>query len=550
MTELIIAVAGLLAVATTAAVAPRLRIAAPLLLVVLGIVLSFLPFVPVVDVDPEWILAGILPPLLYSASVSMPSMNFRRELGAISGLSVVLVVVSAVVLGGFFSLVIPDLSFWWGVALGAIVSPTDAVATSIVKRIGVSGRVVSVLDGESLLNDATALVLLRTAIAGTAASVSLWGVAGSFAYSVVVALVLGAVVGVGNLRLRSRVKDPTVNTVLSFTVPFLASIPAELLGASGLVAAVVAGLVTGHGAPRHLPPQHRLSETQNWHTVELVLEGAIFLIMGLELAGIVEDVHDEHSGVGIAVLVAAGALVLTLLVRAGYIVPLLLGLRRRARRKVGSKPRIDEMQQRLDGDPADLPRRTPNSPDPSPERIARIQTRLRRMLSDIDYLAAAPLGWREGSVLVWAGMRGAVTLAAAQTLPSDTPHRSLLVLVAFLVAAASLLVQGSTLGAFVRWVRPAPPDDAALLEEREEIDLLLARVREDVTTAAHGDDRPTALPDRPVDAEIAVIEAQRAAVLDARDDGTYSAPSLASALTYLDATQMSLQIKSELTDQE
>src|SRR5690348_4912913 len=194
-----------------------------------GIVVSLLPFVPAVDIDPEWILAGVLPPLLYSASVSMPSMEFRREFGAIGGLSVLLVVVSALVLGVFFSWVIPGLGIWWGIALGAIVSPTDAVATSIVKKLPVSPRVVSILEGESLLNDATALVLLRTAIAGAAASVSLWSVLGKFAFAVVVAAVIGVVVGKVNLMVRARVTDSTVNTVISFTVPFLAAIPAEEL---------------------------------------------------------------------------------------------------------------------------------------------------------------------------------------------------------------------------------------------------------------------------------------------------------------------------------
>ena len=123
-----------------------------------------------------------------------------------------------------------------------------------MKHLGVSPRAVSILEGESLLNDATALVILRAGIAGAAASVSLWTVFGQFVYAVVVAVVIGFLVGRINLRVRARVKDSAVNTVLSFTVPFLASIPAEELGASGLVAAVVAGLVTGRGAARLLSP--------------------------------------------------------------------------------------------------------------------------------------------------------------------------------------------------------------------------------------------------------------------------------------------------------
>ena len=552
MTALIIAVAGLLTVAMTAALAPRLRVAAPLLLVVLGIAISFVPGVPGIQVDPEWILAGVLPPLLYSASVSMPAMSFRRDLGAIGGLSVVLVVLSSFVLGAFFSWVIPGLDLWWGVALGAIVSPTDAVATSIVRRSGVSGRVVAVLEGESLLNDATALVLLRTAVAGTAASVSLWHVAGSFGYSVAVAVVIGAVVALVMLRVRSRVTDPTVSTVLSFTVPFLASIPSELLGTSGLVAAVVAGLVTGQGAPRRLAPQHRLSETQTWRTVELVLEGAVFLLMGLELSQIVDDVRAQHDGVGAALAIAGGAFLLSVLVRTAYVSPLVAGLRRRARRAERSRPRLDAFQLALQqpeaqrGRPADEARGPGRRPVP-PHRLEQMRTRLTRVLADIDYYLAVPLGWREGGVLVWAGMRGAVTLAAAQTLPASTPHRPLFVLVAFTVAAGSLLLQGSTLQTAVRWLRPAPVDTEALATDREDLRVLLAQVRRDVLAR----DAPTEATVRPspVDRaralELAVIAAQRTAVLDARDDGTVGVDALDDALARLDVEQVRLELADE-----
>src|SRR5699024_322683 len=137
-----------------------------------------------------WILAGVLPPLLYSAAASMPSLDFRREFTAIGSLSVVLVLVSTLVTGLFFTWAIPGLSLAWGIALGAIVSPTDAVATSIVKKTGVSPRVVTMLEGEGLLNDATALVLLRSAIAATAATVSLGGVAGSFLAALAVAIIV------------------------------------------------------------------------------------------------------------------------------------------------------------------------------------------------------------------------------------------------------------------------------------------------------------------------------------------------------------------------
>lgn len=545
MEGLIIAVGGLLLVAAASAFAPRLHVAAPLLLVVAGIAISLLPFVPAVHVNPEWIIAGVLPPLLYSTSVSMPAMNFRREFNAIGGLSVVLVVISSVVLGIFFALIIPGLGIWWGIALGAIVSPTDAVATAIVKRVGVSGRVVSVLEGESLLNDATALVLLRSAIAGTAASITFWGVLGTFVYAVVVAGVLGYAVGRLNLWVRSKVSDATVNTVISFTVPFLASIPAELLGASGLVAAVVAGLVTGHGAARRLPPQHRQSDQQNWRMVELVLEGVIFLSMGLELFGIITEVQYRNDGLGPAIVIAVGALILTLLVRAAYVAPLLAGLARRARRFASARARIDGMKRTREG-----ARRTDD-----PGRVARVATRTRRALADIDYLLAAPLGWREGGVLVWAGMRGAITLAAAQTLPAAAPDRAFLVLVAFVVAALSLLVQGGTLAMFVSWIKPAGPDVESQNAQRAELLAMLTAIEQEIRAANPPVvETPT---DTAVDAvlppsrafaarkrlTIEIIDAQRTALLDARDDGTFDADVLNNALDNLDADEISIELK-------
>ena len=450
-------VTGIIVIAGATVVGPRLRIASPLVLVAIGVGASFLPVLGSARIEPEWILEGILPPLLYSAAVSMPTMNFRREFGAISGLSVVLVVGSALLLGLFFMTFIPDLGFGWGVALGAIVSPTDAVATSIVKQTSVSKRVVAMLDGESLLNDATALVLLRTAILATSSAFAFWGAVGSFAYSVVVAIVIGVLVGWLNLALRRRIADPTVNTVISFAVPFVAAVPAGLLEASGLVAAVVAGLVTGIRAPRELSPQNRLSDSQNWRTVELVLEGAVFLTMGIQLKSIIIKVEQDHAGVGTAVLIAAGALVLTILIRAAYVAPLLAILDGRARNYTRLQTRVQSMQERMttpEGQQATFAevnvRRSPAS-ERDLERFAR---RITQSLADIEYFLRAPLGWREGTAVVWAGMRGAVTVAAAQTLPDDTPQRSVLVLIAFAVATMSLLLQGGTIGPLLRLLEP------------------------------------------------------------------------------------------------
>lgn len=607
MDLLLAGVLALLAIAAATAFAPKLGVAAPLLLTLVGLGVSLLPAVPAFEVDPEWILAGVLPPLLYSAAVSMPAMEFRRDFGAISGLSVVLVVVTSVLLGLLFTWLIPGLGLAAGIALGAIVSPTDAVATSIVKRLGVSPRVVAMLDGESLLNDASALVLLRAAIAGMAASVSIWGVAGSFVYSVVVAVLIGIAVGWVNLRVRARVSNPTVNTVISFTMPFLASIPAEHLGASGLVAAVVAGLVTGRGAAKFLSPQHRLSDVQNWRTIELVLEGGVFLVMGLELTALVDDVEAAHSGAWHAAGIAAIALVATVLIRAAYVAPLFGALARRARRAASIKAVLtdraaggtatfaaaDRRRARLEA------RRLKHRarPTPTPEQADRFRTVVRRRVADIDYYLDETLGWREGTVVVWAGMRGVVTLAAAQTLPPETPSRSLLVFIAFLVAVGSLLVQGGTLPWIVKWIVPTrDPDEGA--DERRELrrvlqtaamseladsgDPALSAVAEkmraawqvsndegagetddadtpdvpgDATDAdastGRGDEasdsrpgaRPHIDPDRVRALRLRMIRAERDALLEARDEGRFSAAALSDALEELDAEQISIEVR-------
>ena len=567
---LVVAVLGLLGIAAATAIGPKLGFSAPLLLVVVGILVSFLPFVPDVEIDPEWIIAGVLPPLLYSASVSMPSMEFRREFGAISGLSVSLVVVSSVALGLLFTWIVPGLSLAAGIALGAIVSPTDAVATSIVKRVGVTPRIVTVLEGESLLNDATALVLLRSAIAATAAAVSFWEILGDFVFAVAVAVVIGYLVGKGNLWLRSRVTDATVNTVISFTVPFLASVPSEVLGASGLVAAVVAGLVTGRGAIRSLSPQHRMSDVQNWRTIELILEGAVFLVMGLEMSAILGDLTNETRGIELGGRVAAITLLAVLVVRALFVYPMLGLQRRSSRRGASMKPQLTAFQERLenaDPDEVATPERRGGPGKGRPGRmlsaasLGRFQTRIRRKVADIDYFVAEPLGWREGTVIVWAGMRGAVTLAAAQTLPQGTPDRSLVIFIAFLVATGSLLIQGGTLPWIVRLVKPARVDREAARAEHAELLGILRRVADDVVREhrearvdadgghQHGDRDPEEDRELYRTLRLQIIHAQRETLLTARDDGTYSASVLTGVLETLDADQISMELREEHRDE-
>ncbi|MDR3203002.1 MAG: cation:proton antiporter, partial [Bifidobacteriaceae bacterium] len=334
MTLELLVLAAVAAIAGATAVSRRIGVAAPLVLVLLGVAVGFLPVTPRFEIAPDLILMGVLPPLLYSAAVSMPAMDFRRDLNAISGLSIVLVVISAVGVGALLAALVPGIGLARGIAVGAILSPTDAVATSIVRRAGAPHRVVTVLEGESLFNDASALVALRTALAATAASVSAWGVVGEFAMSVGIAVVFGIAVGQVGLRVQGRAADPAVCTAVSFLIPFVAYLPVEHVGASGLVAVVAAGLVTGHGAPRFVEPRNRMAQEQNWRTVEFLLEGAVFLGMGLQVASLIEDVESDGGSLGATVGVAALAGAAVLVIRAAYLTPLLGLLSHSAKRQM------------------------------------------------------------------------------------------------------------------------------------------------------------------------------------------------------------------------
>nr|WP_211160617.1 sodium:proton antiporter [Microbacterium sp. MF43] len=585
---LVLAILGIVVIALATAIAPRLNIAGPLILVLIGIGVGLLPFVSVPQVNPEFILVGVLPPLLYSAAVALPAIEFRRDFGPIAGLSFVLVIVSSIIVGGFLMLVIPGLDPAIAVALGAILSPTDAVATSIVKRLGVSGRVVTMLEGESLLNDATALVLLRTMIATAAiatagsavedAEVSA-GFLPAFAWGVLVAVVVGAVVGWLNLRLRSLIGHSAANTAIGFVIPFAAYLPTEELGGSGLVAAVVAGIVTGQGSARWFTPEQRMSDEHNWRTIELVLEGAVFLLMGLELKDIVTGNIEDHNGLGTGLAIALGALVLLLAVRGVYVSLLVWAQSRRARS--ARRRRLERISDTIDDIASGErpvrradPRRRGRGGDRALEdprtqrRLAAMRGRVTRSLRDLNYYQASPLGWKHGAVIVWAGMRGVVTLAAAQTLPTGTPERALLVFVAFAVAVMSLMLQGFTLPWLVRMLRLQPTDEHRV--DRAEQDELDERLRDAAASALSDpalrrrdgrtfpaelvafvgtklidppDDETTAAARDALELRLVLIEAMRRRLNELSSGGEFSTGALRHALAELDADQLSLELR-------
>jgi CPA1 family monovalent cation:H+ antiporter len=570
----LVAVLGVVVVVVTAAFSRRLGVAAPLLLVVVGIGYSFIPGVPPIEIEPDIILLGVLPPLLYAAAINVPVVDFRRNFVSISALSVLLVVVSAFATGFVLFMLLEDLDLGAAIALGAVISPTDVVAaTSIAKRLGLPPRLVSILEGEGLVNDATALVMLRTAIAATALTASGtfngWVVVADFGRAVIVALAIGLVVGVLSVFVRRKLNEPILDTAISFAVPFIAFIPAEELRASGVIAVVAAGLYSGHRSA-HFTPQSRISERFNWRTLQFVLENGVFLLMGAQLAGIVSEVHTDKLSADQAVYLGLLATAILIVLRFIFVWPLLLVVRRGEQRAISQYSRIGMFAERM--------RRNRGGSERFEKRRERFDRAVDRRQNDITHLRDEGLNVRGTIVIGWAGMRGVVTLAAAQSLPKDTPYYEQLVLIAFTVAIATLLLQGGTLPLVIRLTRIRGTDRAA--DRRELAELLddmaaagintlenpdfelpngqkvdwavLERVRQDTLIASqaaweraeHAESEDGIL-DSPHqqyrDLRREVLQAERAVLLEARSRGAYPSRILTRAQSLLDLEEARLQ---------
>jgi NhaP-type Na+/H+ or K+/H+ antiporter len=566
----LLGIIGIAVLVAVAVLSQRVRVAAPLLLVVVGIGLSFVPGVPSFSIPDEWILTGILPPLLYAAAIKTPVMDFRRNFTPIASLSVALVVVSAFAVGFVLHLLLPGLGLAAAIALGAVISPPDAVAaTSIGRRLGLPPRLLTVLEGEGLVNDATALVLLRSAIAASAGALAGFGAAAAdFAFAVVVAVVVGYAVGVVTVFVRSKLDDPVLDTAISFAVPFIAFIPAEELGASGVLAVVVAGIYTGHRSASHLDARARISDNVNWRTVQFLLENGVFLLIGLEVRSLLQNIDESLLTVGQTVTIGVLATLALIALRFLWVFPLVLLMRwlpsRAARRSLQLRRGLNRLKR--------LP-----TLDARQERRKRALTRMyARRQADLELERREGFGWKGATVLGWSGMRGVVTLAAAQSLPSSFAYREQLVLIAFTVAVTTLLVQGSTLPWLIRVLRIEGIDvgsdreeSATLFDELRTEGLrvladpgsiigegvmvdqdVLDRVRADTGMRSEFEWEKARLPEKKLvrsphrqyrDLRLAVLEAERAALLAARASGTYSSRALARAQRILDVEETRLR---------
>ena len=391
----------LIAVAALVTIARRLGIAYPILLVIGGLLVALVPGVPAVQVDPELIFLLVLPPLLYIAAYFTAVRSLRANLGTISSLAVGLVIVSAVAVASCARLLLPDLPWSVAFALGAIVAPPDAIAaTAVSARLAVPRQIVTILEGESLLNDATALTMYSIALVVAAG--------GAFAPSTAVLTFAGAILGGGAIgvvvgwliaHIRARLEDTPVELTISLLTPYAAFLPADRLGASAVIATVAAGLYLGQRGSRIMGADTRLTGRALWEMLTFLLNGFVFIAMGFEIPLLVRSLTPDLAlrfvGVGFVLTVVL------VLVRAAWIFGTVF------------------LPNRLHGRP--------------------------------DALACSV-------VLSWAGMRGVVSLAAALALPLSVPAgpfpgREAVVIVTLTVIVLTLLGQGLTLPWLIRALR-------------------------------------------------------------------------------------------------
>ena len=410
---------GLFAVlAVVATLARRIQVPYPILLVIGGLAIGLIPGLPRVEVDPDLILLVFLPPLLYAAALAMPPRELRDNLRPISLLAFGLVLLTMTTVAVVAHASIEGLSWAAGFTLGAIVSPPDPVAAvAIANRLGLPRRLVTILEGEGLFNDATALVVYRLALAAAVTGTfSLIDVGVKFVLAALGAVAIGLVVGWAAKLVLSRLVDPAVENTVQLLVPFAAYVPAERVGASGILATLTTGLFVARYGPGAVTSAGRLQGQGLWDILVFILEGISFILIGLELRPVLEGL----TGRPVPALLAEAALVCGVVILVRIVWVFSAGALSRALR---TRP--------------------------------------------------GAAGWRNHAVVAWAGMRGVVSLAAALAIPlrTDTgatfPQRNLLIFLSFAVILVTLVGQGLTLPLLIRRLEVVEPAERAAREEAE-----------------------------------------------------------------------------------
>lgn len=404
-------VLGLLVVAIALAyVARRIGVAYPILLLLGGLALGFLPGLPAIELEPDVVFLLLLPPILFGAGYGTPIRDIRANARPIALLAIGLVLFTTAVVGLVANALVPELGIAAALALGAIVAPPDAVAaTAIFQRLHVPRRIVTILEGESLINDASALIAYRFAVAAALGTIfSPFDAGLAFIYAALGGVLVGLVVGAILTEAWRRTSDPTLEVMVSLLAPFAAYLPAETLGVSGVLATVVAGLIAGRRAARVLSPSARLMGRGVWDIVNFLINSFAFILIGLQLPGIIDHLAPRSASelIALGAIVSATAIVARIVwVFPATYLPRRLSARIRAR-------------------------------DPAPPANAVF-------------------------VVSWAGMRGAVSLAAALALPRAVPERELLIFLTFCVIVATLVGQGLSLPWLIRRLRVVAGSGAA-----------------------------------------------------------------------------------------
>ncbi|MEU8617064.1 Na+/H+ antiporter [Streptomyces sp. NPDC048623] len=395
---------GLVAASTAVAgLARRTPVPAPLLLVAVGLAAAYLPGVPDYTLDPHIVLPLVLPPLLYTAAVDASYLDLRANIRPVALLSVGYVLFATVAVGWLAYILVPDLPLTAALVLGAVVAPPDAVAaTAIARKLGLPHRITTILQGESLVNDATAITAYKVALAAAVGEGISWaGGLGEFALAAVGGIGVGLILMVPIHWLRTHLREALLQNTLSLLIPFFAYAAAEQVHASGVLAVVVVGLFLGHKNWK-VDFATRLQEEAVWKMVAFVLESAVFALIGLQLPFVVQGLGPY--GIGEAAWYAAGVFVFVVLVRFAWVFPATF-----------------------------LPR--------------WLSPRVRTRESGVD--------WRAPVIIGWAGMRGVVSLAIAFSIPRLTdgvpfPARNLVLFLTFTTVIGTLVVQGLTLPPLIR----------------------------------------------------------------------------------------------------
>jgi CPA1 family monovalent cation:H+ antiporter len=397
------------------------------LLVAAGVAVSFLPGVPEIRLEPELVLVVLLPPLLYAAAIRTSLLDVRRNRRWIGMLAVGAVLFTALTVGVGIHLAVSGISLATAVALGAIVAPTDAVAASAVAhRVGLERKLVTVLEGESMFNDATALVLLQVALLAVDGAFRPVEAVGRFVLVAAGGVAVGVAVAAVFTFLRRHAPDTLSVSAMSLVAPYAAFIPAEELKVSGVLAVVVTGLILAHRAPIDQSPQGRLVTGSVWDTLQFVLEGVVFALIGLQFRSLIDGRQSTWGELALAAVVAFAIVVVS---RPVWV--------------AGSN------------------------------LVAKATARGREGV----------LTSKQVTVVSWAGMRGVVSLAAALALPIDAERRGLLLVTTVAVIVGTLCVQGLTLPWVIRRVGLEPPDprlDALQQAQAQQLatSAAIARLRE------------------------------------------------------------------------